>query len=187
MPFFEELAVNTPLSPYAATKKAAEMLVYSYHHLHRFDCTVLRYFTVYGPACRPDMAVLRFIKLIDEGRPLELLGDGSQARDFTYIDDIARGTVAALRTNGFEIINLGGGRTPLPLTLIVEKLEALLGQRAHFERKPFHPADLKETWADISKARRLLDWKPRVGIDEGLRLTVEWYRENRTWLKDLKL
>jgi len=187
MPFFEELAVNTPLSPYAATKKAAEMLVHSYHHLHRFDCSVLRYFTVYGPASRPDMAVLRFVKMIDEGRALELLGDGSQARDFTYIDDIARGTIAALRPVGFEIINLGGGRTPLPLTLIIAKLEGLLGKQARYDRQPFHPADLKETWADISKARRLLDWKPRVGIDEGLKLTVEWYRANLPLMRDLKL
>jgi UDP-glucuronate 4-epimerase len=187
MPFFEELPVDRPVSPYAATKKAAEMLAYSYHHLHGIDCSVLRYFTVYGPASRPDMAVLRFIKQIDEGVPLELLGDGTQARDFTYIDDIARGTVAALRPLGYEVINLGGGKNPLPLSLIIGKLEALLGKEARYDRKPFHPADLKETWADISKARRLLDWKPLVGIDEGLRLSVEWYRANQSWLKDLKL
>jgi len=186
-PFTEDLPVNTPASPYAASKKAAEMLAYTYHQLHSFDCTVLRYFTVYGPAGRPDMAVLRFIKLIDDGAALELLGDGSQARDFTYIDDIARGTVAALRPVGFEVVNLGGGRNPLPLSLLVTKMERLLGKPAKMERRAFHPADLRETWADIAKAERLLGWKPEIGIDEGLRRTVEWYRANVSWLKDLKL
>jgi nucleoside-diphosphate-sugar epimerase len=186
-PFREDLPVNTPCSPYAATKKSAEMLAYSYHHLHGIDCSVLRYFTVFGPAGRPDMAVLRFVKLIDEGRPLEVLGDGSQARDFTYIDDIARGTIAALRPLGYEVINLGGGRNPLSLARVIEKIATLLGKDARCDPKPFHPADLRETWADIAKAGRLLDWQPRVGLDEGLRLTVDWYRANISWVKDLKL
>ncbi len=186
MPFTEDLPVNTPVSPYAASKKAAEVMAYSYHHLYRIDSTVVRYFTVYGPASRPDMAQLRFVKWIDEGKPIELFGDGTQARDFTYVDDIARGTIAALRPLGYEIINLGGGRNPLALTTIIEKLEVLLGKKAVFNRQPFHVADLKETWADISKAERLLGWKPRTGIDEGLQLSVDWYRANRSWLKDLK-
>jgi UDP-glucuronate 4-epimerase len=186
MPFTEDLPVNTPISPYAASKKAAELMAYSYHNLYQIDMTILRYFTVYGPASRPDMAQLRFIKWIDEGQPIELFGDGTQSRDFTYVDDIARGTIAALKPLGYEIINLGGGRNPIMLTTLIGKLEVLLGRKAVFQRKPVHAADIRETWADISKADRLLGWKPRTGIDEGLKLSVDWYRANQSWLKDLK-
>jgi nucleoside-diphosphate-sugar epimerase len=187
LPFSEELPVNTPISPYAASKKAAEVLAYSYHHLHGIDCSILRYFTAYGPASRPDMGLLRFTSWIDRGHPIELLGDGSQARDFTYIDDIARGTIAALRPLGYEIINLGGGHEPVTIAAIIAKLETLLGKKAILEKKPFHPADMKETRADISKAARLLGWTPQVSIDDGLRQSVEWYRANRDWLRDVKL
>ena len=187
MPFIEDQPVNAPVSPYAATKKAAEMLAYSYHHLHKIDCSVLRYFTVYGPASRPDMGLLRFTRWIDEGRPIELFGDGSQARDFTYIDDIARGTIASLRPLGYEIINLGGGMNPVPVSTLIMKLEALLGRKAQLDIKPFHAADLMTTWADIGKAGRLLGWKPEVTLDEGLKRSVDWYRANRDWLKDVKL
>lgn len=186
MPFTEDLPVNTPISPYAASKKAAELMAYSYHSLYQIDTTVLRYFTVYGPGSRPDMAQLRFIKWIDEGQPIELFGDGTQSRDFTYVDDIARGTIAALKPLGYEIINLGGGRNPVMLTTLIEKLEVLLGKEAIYDRKPVHAADIKETWADIGKAERLLGWKPRTGIDEGLKLSVDWYRANQSWLKALK-
>jgi nucleoside-diphosphate-sugar epimerase len=133
------------------------------------------------------MAVLRFCRLIDEGRPLQILGDGSQARDFTYIDDIAGGTVAALRPLGLEIVNLGGGRNPVTLADVVTRLETLLGRKAVMERQPFHPADLHATWADIEKARRLLDWQPRVSLDEGLRRTVEWYQANRAMVLSLSM
>ena len=187
MPFIEDQPVNAPVSPYAATKKAAEMLAYSYHHLHTIDCSVLRYFTVYGPASRPDMGLLRFTRWIDEGRPIELFGDGSQARDFTYIDDIARGTIASLRPLGYEIINLGGGMNPVPVSTLITKLEALLGRKAQLDIKPFHAADLMTTWADIGKAGRLLGWKPEVTLDEGLKRSVDWYCANRDWLKDVKL
>jgi len=187
MPFTEDLPVNTPISPYAASKKAAELMAYTYHSLYQIDSTILRYFTVYGPASRPDMAQLRFLRWIDEGKPITLFGDGSQARDFTYVDDIARGTIAALKPLGFEIINLGGGRNPITLMSVVEKLEILLGKKAVCDRQPFHVADVRETWADISKAERLLGWRPRVGIDEGLKLSVDWYRANKDWFKDVKL
>lgn len=186
MPFNEDLPVNTPISPYAASKKAAEVMAYSYHHLYQIDSTILRYFTVYGPASRPDMAQLRFIKWIDEGTPIQLFGDGRQSRDFTYVDDIARGTIAALHLPGYEIINLGGGRNPITMTTIIEKLEALLGKTANYDRQPPHAGDIRETWADISKAERLLGWKPLTDIDEGLKQTVDWYRANQSWLKDLK-
>lgn len=117
MPFKEDLAVNTPISPYAASKKAAEVMAYTYHYLFGIDVSVVRYFTVYGPAGRPDMSIFRFIKWIDEGKPIILYGDGSQARDFTYVDDIADGTILAMKNVGYEIINLGGGKNPISLKL----------------------------------------------------------------------
>ena len=187
MPFKETLPVNTPISPYAASKKAAEVMAYTYHYLYNMDITVVRYFTVYGPAGRPDMSIFRFIKWIDEGTPIKLFGDGSQARDFTYVDDIARGTVLAMKPVGYEIINLGGGKNPISLKTIIQKIEDLLGKKAKIEYKPFHKADMKETWADIEKAQKLLGWKPEINIDEGLKRTVQWYVENRDWLKDVSV
>ena len=129
MPFSENLSVNQPLSPYAASKKSAELLAYSYHKLYSIDVSVLRYFTVFGPAGRPDMSIFRFIKWIDEGLSIELFGDGTQSRDFTYVDDIANGTIAATREVGYEIINLGGGQNPVSLNTIIEKLESLIGKK----------------------------------------------------------
>ena len=188
MPFKEDLPVNTPISPYAASKKAAEVMAYSYHYLYGIDVSVVRYFTVYGPAGRPDMSIFRFIKWIDEGTPIKLYGDGSQARDFTYVDDIAKGTVLAMEKNvGYEIINLGGGKNPISLNSIISKIENLLGKKAKIEYLPFHKADMKETWADIEKAERLLGWKPEVSIDKGLKRTVDWYKENIDWLKDVSI
>ncbi len=187
MPFTEDLAVNTPHSPYAASKKAAEMLAYSYHHLHGIDCSILRYFTVYGPASRPDMGLLRFTSWIDRGQPIELFGDGSQTRDFTFVDDIARGTIAALKPVGYEVINLGGGLNPVTIADVISRLEVLLGKTAVLNRKPFHPADLKETSADIAKAARMLHWKPQVSLDEGLKQSAAWYRANIAWLREVKL
>jgi len=187
MPFKETLPVNTPISPYAASKKAAEVMAYTYHHLYNMDITVVRYFTVYGPAGRPDMSIFRFIKWIDEGTPIKLFGDGSQARDFTYVDDIAKGTILAMEPVGYEIINLGGGKNPVSLKTIIQKIEDLLGKKARIEYKPFHKADMKETWADIEKAGNILGWKPEVDINEGLKRTVQWYVENRDWLKDISV
>ncbi|MGD0282921.1 MAG: SDR family NAD(P)-dependent oxidoreductase [Dissulfurispiraceae bacterium] len=187
MPFTEDLAVNTPISPYAATKKASEAIAYSYHYLFGLDISVLRYFTVYGPAGRPDMSIFRFIKWIDEGKPLELFGDGTQSRDFTYIDDIAAGTVKALKEVGHEIINLGGGKSPSTLNYVIGRLEELLGKKAVINYLPFLKTDLTETGADITKAERLLDWRPETDLDDGLRKTVDWYVDNRSWLKDVKV
>ena len=188
MPFIETLPVNSPISPYAASKKAAEVMAYSYHYLYDIDVTIVRYFTVFGPAGRPDMCIFRFMKWIDEGTPIELFGDGSQARDFTYVDDIARGTIKAMQPVGFEVINLGGGKNPISLQTIIAKLEKLLDKQAVFaQEKPFHKTDMKETWADIEKANTLLDWKPQVSLEQGLKLTVDWYLVNKSWLKDIKL
>ncbi len=187
MPFTEDLPVNNPISPYAATKKAAEAISYSYHYLFGIDVSVLRYFTVYGPAGRPDMSIFRFIKWIDEGKPLEVFGDGSQKRDFTYIEDITSGTALALKNLGYEIINLGGGMRPVSLNEVISYLEEFLGKKADINYRPFHKADLMETSADISKAKRLLNWSPKTELRDGLKNTVQWYLENREWLKEIRL
>lgn len=187
MPFDESLPVNTPISPYAASKKAAEMMAHAYHFLYGIDISICRYFTVYGPAGRPDMCIFRFIKWIDEGRPIELFGDGQQSRDFTYVDDIAAGTIAAIRPVGFEVINLGGGGEPVTLNAVIEKLEELLGKKANINQQTFHKADLKVTQASIAKAKNLLEWSPQVGLDEGLKACVDWYLNNKPWSEQIEL
>ncbi len=186
IPFSETLSVNNPISVYAATKKGAEAISYSYHYLYDIDVTILRYFTVYGPLGRPDMSVFRFIKWIDEGASLILYGDGSQMRDFTYVEDIAEGTIHGMKGLGYEIINLGGNR-PYKLSYMIELIEKYLGKLAKIEHKPFHKADLKATWADIEKAKTLLDWEPKVSLEEGIKRTVDWYIQNRDWLKDVSI
>lgn len=186
MPFKENLAVNTPISPYAATKKAAEVMAYTYHYLYGIDVTVLRYFTVYGPAGRPDMSIFRFIQWIDAGRPIQLFGDGSQSRDFTYVDDIAAGTVKALKkTGGFKIINLGGN-APYDINHVIRLIEKLLGKKARIRQHAFPKTDIKATWADIFEARKTLGWSPKVGLAEGLRRAVAWHLANKAWLSKLK-
>lgn len=186
-PFSESLPVNTPISPYAASKKAAEMFAYTYHHLYGIDVSVLRYFTVFGPAGRPDMAVFRFIKWIDEGTPIELFGDGSQDRDFTYVDDIADGTILAAKKVGYEVYNLGGGNEPVALNEVIGFMEKALGKKAVINYKPFHKADMTSTSANIDKARTELSWKPSVGTFEGIQKSIDWYLENKDWLKDIRL
>ncbi len=182
--FREEDESSRPLSPYAATKKAAEALAYTYHALHGLDVSVLRYFTVYGPAGRPDMAMFRFVQRIREGRAITVYGDGSMSRDFTFVDDVARGTLAALRPLGFEVMNLGGDH-PYAVSEVIGAVERALGRRARVEHKPPHPADVPRTAASIEKARRLLDWSPRVPLAEGVARTVAWYEANRAWAKDV--
>jgi UDP-glucuronate 4-epimerase len=178
MPFTETLPVNTPISPYAASKKAAEVMAYSYHHLYQLDISVVRYFTVYGPAGRPDMSIFRFMRWIDEQKPIELFGDGSQSRDFTYVDDIARGTILAMKPLGYEIINLGGGKNPIDMNYVINEIAKRLNKKSIVGQKPFHVADIMETWADISKAKKLLEWEPQTNFLKGLDKTIEWYRNN---------
>lgn len=281
MPFTEDQPVNTPLSPYAATKKAAEMLAYTYHKLYGLDITVVRYFTVFGPAGRPDMAPYRFVHWVATGQPIKLFGDGTASRDFTYVDDIARGTILAGRlygsqlrapsleplapssvlqaqspqlpstgydaarqrgdgmtaghapdaglaaggvdaggnpegVSGYNIINLGGGNRPITINAMIALIEkelnaqsalsettsakgqgsgiqvsALRSQvsafKAVIDHLPINPVDMTDTQADITKAGRLLGWKPEVTPEEGFRKTVEWYLANRGWLKDIRL
>lgn len=187
MPFLETLPVNQPISPYAATKKAAEAMAYTYHHLYGIDVSILRYFTVYGPAGRPDMAPLRFLRWIDEGTPITLFGDGSQSRDFTFIDDIARGTIAAMKELGYEIINLGGGQNPISISRMIETFEKQLGKKAVIDQKPFIKADMLHTWAEISKARELLDWEPQVSFESGMKQLVDWYQAEKEWVSQIAL
>jgi UDP-glucuronate 4-epimerase len=184
VPFREDADTNAPLSPYAASKKAAEGFCYTYHALYGLDVTIVRYFTVYGPAGRPDMSLFRFVQRISEGRPITVFGDGRQSRDFTHVDDIARGTCAALRPLGFEIVNLGSDR-PVVLAEAISMIEVLVGHKAEIQRQALHPADVPATWADVGKARRLLGWQPMVSFREGLSRLVSWYRENRSWAGQL--
>lgn len=187
LPFAEDQPVNQPISPYAASKKAAEAMAHTWHHLYGIDVSIVRYFTVYGPAGRPDMSPLRFIRWIDEGTPITLFGDGSQTRDFTYIDDIARGTIAALRPVGCEIVNLGGGNQPVSINSMIGSFARYLGKEAVIDRKPFHGADMRDTQAIVDKARALLEWRPEIAPAEGFCRTIEWYRENRNLVADLDM
>lgn len=184
VPFSEDADTDRPLSPYAASKKAAEALCHTYHHLYGLDVTIFRYFTVYGPAGRPDMSLFRFVQWVHEERPLRLYGDGSQSRDFTYVDDVARGTILGLKPLGYEVINLGGD-SPHDLLELVSLVETLTGKKARIEPHPMHAADVMATWADIGKAKRLLGWRPEVGLEEGVRRLCSWYQENRDWAKDI--
>jgi len=185
LPFREDADTDGPLSPYAASKKAAETLCYTYHYLYGLDVTVLRYFTVYGPAGRPDMSLFRFVQWISEGWPVIVYGDGKQSRDFTYVDDIARGTVAGLKPLGYEVINLGSD-TPVVLMDAIQVVEELVGKKATVEHKPRHPADVLATWADIGKAEQLLGWRPQTPFEEGVRRAVAWYQEERAWARGVR-
>jgi UDP-glucuronate 4-epimerase len=183
-PYREDQNTDRPLSPYTASKKAAEAFCATYHHLYGIDITILRYFTVYGPAGRPDMSPFRFVQRIAEGIPIIVYGDGSQSRDFTFIDDIARGTIAGLRPVGCETINLGSD-TPVQLMEAIQTIEKLVGRKAEIIFKPNHPADMNRTWADVSKAASLLGWKAQYSIEQGMGALVDWYRANREWAKQI--
>lgn len=180
LPTPEDADTSRPLQPYAATKIAAETLCHSYHHIYGLDVTIFRYFTVYGPAGRPDMSIFRFIQWIREERPLRLYGDGEQSRGLTYIDDIAKATILGIKPLGFEIINLGGHES-VQIKTIIRMLEERLEREAHIQRFPSHPADIQANWADIEKAGRLLGWEPSVSLDEGLDEAVDWYLAERDW------
>ena len=184
LPTPESADSDHPLQPYAASKKSAEVLCHSYHSLYGLDVSVVRYFTVYGPAGRPDMSMFRFAKWITEEQPLHLYGDGEQSRGFTYVDDIARGTLAALKPLGYEIVNLGGHEV-ITMNGLIEMLEEIIGKQARIERHPANLADMLTNWADVGKARRLLGWQPQVGLREGVQRLVDWYRAERSWAKEV--
>ena len=186
LPFSEEANTDQPLSPYAASKKGAESLCHSYHHLYGIDMTIFRFFTVYGPAGRPDMSAFRFVQWISEGRPVIVYGDGKQSsRDYTYLEDIARGVIAGLKPLKYEVINLGSD-SPIVLIDTIRLIEELVGKKAELSHQPFHPADVLATWADIRKAEKLLGWQPQVTFREGITALVEWYEANREWAKDIQ-
>ena len=175
-PFSEDEAVDHPISPYAASKRAAELLTYTYHYLYGLNCTSLRFFTVYGPKGRPDMAPYLFTRWIFEGKELTMFGDGSSRRDYTYIDDIVSGVIAALDADlPFEIINLGNSQT-VPLREFISVVENAVGKQARIVQAKTQPGDVPLTSADIQKARRLLGYNPQTDIREGMDRFVDWYR-----------
>ena len=178
VPFSEKHPTFTPLSPYAASKLACEALGHVYHHLYGSDIVMLRFFTVYGPRQRPDLAIHKFARLIAQNKPIPIFGDGSSARDYTFIDDILAGIMACTKKEfGFEIFNLGESQT-VKLTQLIETLEAAMGKKAMIERKPEQPGDVPVTFADISKARQMLGYAPRIKIDQGIPLFVDWLNRN---------
>lgn len=180
LPTPEEADTDHPLQPYASSKKAAENLCYTYHSLYGLDVTVFRFFTVYGPAGRPDMVMFRFAQWISEGRTVRLNGDGQQRRGFTYLDDIARGTILGLKPVGYEIINLGGHQV-IDINELIGMIEQRVGKTARIEHLPRHPADASVNYANVEKARRLLGWEPRVTMEEGVSNLVNWYLAERSW------
>ncbi len=176
VPFRETDPVDRPISPYAATKKAGEVLCYTYHHLHGLHVSALRFFTVYGPRQRPEMAIHKFATMMSRGEAIPVYGDGGSARDYTYVDDIVQGTVAALdRCEGYEIYNLGESRTTR-LDDLVDKLARALGYEAKVRREPDQPGDVPITFADVTKARERLGYDPHTLIDEGLARFAEWFQ-----------
>lgn len=184
IPTPETASTDHPPQPYAASKKAAETLCYTYHSLYGLDVSIVRYFTVYGPAGRPDMSMFRFIKWISEGEPVRLFGDGEQSRGFTYIDDIARGTLAALQPVGFDIFNLGGHEA-ITMNALIALIEEFIGKKALVQRLPPNPGELSANLADIGKARRVLGWQPQVSLREGVERTIAWYNAERHWAKEV--
>ncbi len=183
VPFSESDFVDHPISPYAATKKSGELLCYTYHHLYGLNVFALRFFTVYGPRQRPEMAIHKFIRHIDMGLPIPVYGYGKPRRDYTYIEDILQGVVRSIeRVSGFEVFNLGESRTTSTSELI-EIIEANLGKKAIREDMPMQPGDVEITFADISKAQRMLDYQPTTPVEEGIKKFVNWYLENKSYAK----
>jgi len=180
VPFSEDDPIRQPISPYAATKAAGEMLCHTYAHLHDLRCVALRFFTVYGARQRPDLAINKFAKLISQGQPIPVFGDGTTRRDYTYVEDIIAGVRAAIdyTATNYEAINLGESRT-VELRELIALLEQELGRKAIIDRQPMQPGDVPQTFADISKARALLGYNPQTGIEEGIRHFVAWFNKGK--------
>jgi UDP-glucuronate 4-epimerase len=178
VPFAEEDPIRQPISPYAATKAAGELLCHSYTHLYGIRCVCLRFFTVYGARQRPDLAIHKFARLISNGKPIPVFGDGTTRRDYTYIDDIIAGVRAAMdyQTTDYEVINLGESRT-VELRELISLIEENLGHKAVIDRQPLQPGDVPQTFADVSKARRILGYDPQTPIEEGIARFVRWFQE----------
>ena len=175
--FSEDLKVTEPISPYAATKSACEQLCYTWHHLYGINVVALRFFTVYGPRQRPDLAISKFARLIDENKPIQMFGDGTTKRDYTFIEDIVAGIKASINYNqtGYEILNLGGGE-PITLKRMIETIEQTMGKKAVIEQLPMQPGDVEKTVCDYSKARNLLGYQPKTTFAEGVKKFIEWKR-----------
>jgi len=186
VPFKERDEVVRPLSPYASSKISTETLCHSYHYIYGFDITVFRFFTVYGDMGRPDLSIFRFIRWIEQGKSVQIYGDGFQRRDFTHVSDVAAAVVKALGLKGFHVMNLGNNR-PVELMRVIRLIERYLGKKAKLKFSPASPADIYRTCASISEARKLLGWTPRVSIEEGLKKTVDWYVKNADWAGRIKL
>jgi UDP-glucuronate 4-epimerase len=180
MPFSESDPIFSAISPYAASKLACEALGHVYHHVYKMDVAMLRFFTVYGPRQRPDLAIHKFAQLISSGKKIPVFGDGSTKRDYTFIDDILDGILGCTRRElGFEIFNLGESQT-IELSYLISLIEKSLGTKAIIDRQPAQPGDVPITFADVSKARQMLGYKPRVKIEEGIPKFVEWFRSSQT-------
>ena len=177
-PFREDAPCDQPISPYAATKRAAELLCYVYHQLYKLPVTILRFFTVYGPRNRPDMAAFKFMDAIARGQPIETYGSGT-SRDYTYIGDIINGIMASLNLSGsqFNIINLGNS-SPVPLREFIKTIESTVGKKAILHSKPLPSGDVNTTYADISRAKKLLNWQPQTSLRQGLSKLWKWYQLN---------
>ena len=184
-PTSENADSSRPLQPYAASKIGAEAMCHAYHFLHGIDVTIFRYFTVYGPAGRPNQAMFRFVQWIAEDQPVILYGDGEQTRGFTYLDDIARGTIAGLKPLGFELINLGGHEV-ISVNALIQMMEEKIGKKANIVRKQAHPADMLTNQADVSKAKSLLDWQAETSLSDGVQDLIDWYYAERDWAKQVK-
>lgn len=178
VPFSESINVNKPISPYAATKLACEQLCYTFHYLYGIKMVCLRFFTVYGPKQRPDLAISKFTRLIDEGKTITVFGDGSTKRDYTYIDDIVQGIKGAISYNktGYEVFNLGESQT-VQLSYLIELIEKYLNKKAIIDRLPLQQGDVDITYADISKARKSLSYNPTIKIENGIEKFIEWYKK----------
>jgi UDP-glucuronate 4-epimerase len=181
VPFSEDDPIRQPISPYAATKAAGELLCHTYSHLYGIRCVCLRFFTVYGPRQRPDLAIHKFARLITEGKAIPVFGDGTTRRDYTHIDDIIAGVLAAIdyEASNYEVINLGESRT-VELRELIQLLEKELGIEAKIDRQPLQPGDVPQTFADVTKARRLLGYNPQTQIEEGVKKFIGWFRDRTT-------
>jgi len=176
VPFSESDIVDYPISPYAATKKSGELLCHTYHHLYDFKINCLRFFTVYGPRQRPDLAIHKFSKMILNDETIPMFGDGTTKRDYTYIDDIIQGIKLAIRNlNGYEVFNLGESRT-IMLKELITLIEKEIGKKANIEKLPLQPGDVEQTYADISKAKEILGYDPQYEIEEGIKNFIEWLK-----------
>ena len=180
----ESASSSEPLQPYAASKKGAEAMAHAYHHLYGIDVSVVRFFTVYGPAGRPDLSIFRFVQWISEGLPVRVNGDGEQSRGFTYIDDIARGTILALKPVGHEVLNLGGHEV-ITINNLIRLIEDVVGRKAIVEYGPADPADMRSNWADVTRAGELLGWEPQFNMRDGIEKLVEWYNAEREWASQI--